>query len=213
MKSRAFRTQPQAVRRVLVITWCIISLVSLVSCKEPPRVTSQTHELPRLGAVPGFRLTTHAGDELTRDMLLGGPWIANTFFTSCKTICPNLMRRVGELHDATKSAAPPVRFISFTVDPDNDTPKALAAYRSQWSTVDRWTLLTGDFETIFQVVVHGFHTAMGKPIRADDGSRDITHSGKLFLVDQTGQIRGYFRADAEGVQDALNALQRLGEET
>ena len=182
-----------------------------ISCKAPTSrsAESATNELPALGAVPTFKLTDQRGASLTNTDLLGAPWVANTFFTTCRTICPGLMRKVRDLHAATAGSEPSVRFVSITVDPDNDTPEALAKYQKSLEVSPRWSLLTGDFDAIRHLVVEGFHTAMGKRRPDITGDQDITHSGKLFLVDAEGQIRGYFSADKAGVVEAKKALESL----
>ena len=181
-------------------------------CKAPESRSAsqeQQSELPKLGEVPSFTLTDQGGASFSKAALLGTPWVANTFFTSCRSICPNLMSKVSDLHSRTASFEPPVRFISITVDPDNDTPKALAEYRRTVGASPRWTFLTGEFGAIRHLVVEGFHTAMGQRKPNEPAEQDISHSGKLFLVDAAGHIRGYFRADDAGVDAAIKALKVL----
>ena len=205
--SSACKHMPAACAVVFVVALCISS----VGCKEPPRAmaTSDTSPLPSLGEVPAFTLKDQRGASITRASFDGAPWVANTFFTSCRTICPNLMSRVSELHDATASLAGPVRLVSITVDPDNDTPDALANYHREQGASERWSMLTGEFDAIRHLVVSGFHTAMGKATTDKEGTTDITHSGKLFLVDGSGMVRGYYPADDVGLKDLQKHLEEL----
>ena len=191
----------------------VLSSMLLMSCKEPPRrsAAATPTALPNLTEVPDFSLTNQRGASISRKDLIGAPWIANTFFTTCRTICPSLMNKVAYLHAASDTMSPPVRFISITVDPDNDTSAALAIYRQQWGVLGRWDMLTGDFDAIRHLVVDGFQTAMGQSTVDETGTRDITHSGKLYLVDADGMVRGYYASDDLGVKSILADLQRIAQ--
>ena len=191
----------------------VLSSMLLMSCKEPPRrsAAATPTALPNLTEVPDFSLTNQRGASISRKDLIGAPWIANTFFTTCRTICPSLMNKVAYLHAASDTMSPPVRFISITVDPDNDTSAALAIYRQQWGALGRWDMLTGDFDAIRHLVVDGFQTAMGQSTVDETGTRDITHSGKLYLVDADGMVRGYYASDDLGVKSILADLQRIAQ--
>ncbi len=200
-------------QRILVGVLGVASSMLLMSCKEPPRrsAAASPSVLPSLTEVPDFSLTNQRGASISRQDLIGAPWIANTFFTTCRTICPSLMNKVAYLHTASDTMSPPVRFISITVDPDNDTPAALARYWSKWGASGRWDMLTGDFDAIRHLVVDGFQTAMGQSTVDETGTRDITHSGKLYLVDAEGVVRGYYASDDLGVKTLLGDLQRIAQ--
>lgn len=97
---------------------------------------------------------------------------------------------------------PSVRLVSFTVDPEHDTSKVLAAYAAQHgATRDRWLFLTGDKQAMYDICVKGFKLAL----ESDSGTpaEPITHSTRFVLVDQQGQIRGYY----SGTED--DDLKRL----
>lgn len=71
--------------------------------------------------------------------------IINTFYTSCTDACPvtmGVVKRIqGHLQDHLNHG---VRILSFTVDPETDTPARLQAYADQLGVNDGWYLLTGD---------------------------------------------------------------------
>ncbi|MFO0748803.1 MAG: SCO family protein [Myxococcota bacterium] len=172
--------------------------------------------LPLLGIVPEFSLSDQTGQAFGSKDLLGKPWVATFFFTSCQTQCPAIMAataRVQEALDAAGAAADGVKLVSFSVDPEFDTPEVLAGYAKEHG-IDgkRWHLLTGKRADIEAVVVGkseknkdgaldqwGFATAMGErePGQAPGkpaGIVDIAHSMKIVLVDAKGGIRYYFSA-------------------
>jgi protein SCO1/2 len=96
--------------------------------------------------------------------------------------------------------------VTFTVDPENDTPERLAAYAKEYHADPvRWTFLTGELGEVETTVVKGFKLAMGKDeLPAGSGLFSIFHGEKLVLVDDAGLIRGYYDADDEGVDRLLH---------
>jgi protein SCO1 len=104
-----------------------------------------------------------------------------------------------ELQERTRGLGDAFRLVTFTVDPENDTPDVLAAYaRSHHADPTRWTFVTGPLEQIEWTVVKGFKIAMGR--EGDGGSiMSIFHGERLVLVDQKGTIRGFYEANDEGL--------------
>jgi len=78
-----------------------------------------------------------------------------------------------------------MRFVSFTVNPDYDTPEILSSYahrnRADTST---WSFVTGKYEQIQELVAHGF--------KMGDTEEIVFHSTRFALVDEEGNIRGYY---------------------
>lgn len=139
------------------------------------------------GPVPAFHLTERSGDPVSLADLRDRIWLADFIFTNCAGPCPLMTMHMCELQKALSDSTP-VRFVSFTVDPDRDTPQALSEYADRFgASRQRWWFLTGDMVTITHVAVDGFHV----------GSREdpILHSTLFALVDRRGHIRGYYHSD------------------
>ena len=133
---------------------------------------------------------------LTRDSLRGKVWVADFFFTHCPSICPRITRRMRALQVEAAGHTPPITFVSFSVDPDNDTPPVLLAYAKKYDAdLRNWSFLTGDLAVVKTTVVDGFKLALdGKPDpSAENGG--IIHGSHLALVDPSLAIRGYYRTD------------------
>jgi len=154
-----------------------------------PRPSEQIEEViaeQRRREVPPFELTAHTGKPFKRDDLLGRPWVATFLFTHCAGPCPRMATEIERLRGELKST-PQVQFVSFSVDPKRDTPEVLSTYASRYGGDDRWILLTGNRDVIFDLSRNRFHAA------ADDAdSSAIDHSTRFFLVDSAGIIRGHY---------------------
>lgn len=152
-----------------------------------------------------FSLTDQTGAPFGSAELRGKTWIAAFFFTRCPTVCPKITKRMKDLQDTAKAKRVDVRFVSISVDPENDTPAVLTEYakKNQIDTKS-WTLLTGDYDTVKKTVLEGFKVALDG--KADAAAEDfgILHGSHLVLVDKNGQIRGYYGTNNES--DMRNIL-------
>ena len=91
-----------------------------------------------------------------------------------------------QMHEIqTALAGQDLRLVSFTVDPDRDTPEKLAKYAAYYSaTPGVWYFLTGPRETLNHLGKDVFKL---NPV---DGSFD--HSTRFALVDRKSRIRGFY---------------------
>jgi len=151
---------------------------------EPPEV---------IGELPGWSLTDHNGEPFGLEDMKGEVWVAGFFFTSCVTVCPKLMGAMHKLQELYAKDDIPIRLLSITVDPDNDTPEALAKYAEGiGADLDRWTFITGDEKPVRELIVGGFKTYMGEKEELEDrpGVFDVGPGGRLMIVGEKGQLRG-----------------------
>ena len=151
---------------------------------------------PVLLQVPDFALQDHDGQPFTLASMRGKVWVAGFIFTTCPSVCPKISRAMLELQQRYARNGVEVELVSFTVDPENDTPAVLARYAEHLG-VDQahWRFVTGDPKAMESLVVGGFKTAMDRR-PGPDGSQpdmyDIAHSEKLVLIDAEGGIRGFY---------------------
>lgn len=152
-----------------------------------------------LGHVPSFEMLDQRGRPLSDRALHGQVLVVDFFFASCTTSCPMLTARMLSVETAIEERERrierrlPVRLVSITLDPENDTPDVLAQYAARYGAdADRWSFLSGRSADLDRVVVRGFDTFQ----RADPaaGITSIMHGEWLVLVDAEGSIRGYYAA-------------------
>jgi protein SCO1/2 len=169
---------------------------------------------PVLGQLPAFELVGTDGTAFGSDDLAGRVWVASFLFTRCSTICPALGRSVHSLQERYREwEVDGIHLVSITVDPEHDTPAALADFGERHGQDPaHWTLLTGEPDAVRELVVSGFLLAMGSP-ETTDGIVDVAHSGRLVLVDGRGRIRGYYDSDAEGLDEVFHRSIHVLEES
>jgi len=150
------------------------------------RNAEKDEALSVLGQVPAFSLTTQMEATFTRSDLLGRVTIADFIFTTCAGPCP-FMSAAMQTIQSHLVYGDHISLLSFSVDPETDTPPVLREYAGRFSADStRWTFLTGNTSDIFNLIRNGFHLS----VEAD--SEGISHSTKFVLIDKDARIRGYY---------------------
>jgi|688.fasta_scaffold928694_1 protein SCO1/2 len=158
--------------------------------------------------VPFFQFRNEKGEQITSNDLKGKVWIADFFFTSCQTICPTMTTNLKRLNKETEDIKDHIQFISFTIDPDRDSPETLKRYKNHYGIESKnWTFLTGDEEKTHLLGIENFQIFAG---RDDESQGGYAHSGAFTLVDKEGFVRGvYLGTDAKQVDQLQKDLRLL----
>ncbi|MCB1022258.1 MAG: SCO family protein [Acidobacteria bacterium] len=166
---------------------------------------AQPEPLPEYGQTPAFELTERSGRTVSSSELAGKVWVADFIFTTCAGPCPLMSTHMASLQRALDGRD--VELVSFTVDPERDTPEVLSAYAKRYKAdPERWLFLTGEKQALYDMIKKGFLLAVddGSLTQGDTpGPGIVTHSVKFVLVDQQGLIRGYYSGEEAGVVDAI----------
>ena len=140
--------------------------------------------------IPNFKFQTQSGDSLELDSLHGNIYVADFFFATCPGICPKLSNSLEKVQQAFVKDNN-FRIVSFSVDPAKDSVQALRHYAALHNAVPgKWYFLRGSKEDIFSLAKTGF--SLTAKDDEDGGPEAFIHSEKLVLVDQNGNIRGYY---------------------
>lgn len=180
-----------------------------------PGVVSPSAELRRFKLVPPFSLTERSGKTITNQDLAGKIWVADFVFTTCPGPCPLITASMARIQNAL-AHDPQVQLVSFSVDPENDTPAVLTAYANKFGAdPNRWWFLTGPEKPMYDLIQNGFYQVVqdnhGQPLQ--DGQFVVTHSTKMVLVDADGNIRGFYDGVGnEGRGDLLRDIKILEKE-
>ena len=159
---------------------------------------SPLEEMGQYGSVPEFSLTERSGKTIRLEQLRGTIWIADFIYTDCQDTCPLQSTEMAKLQYEL-SAQKFVKLLSFSVNPDKDTPSVLSQYADRFkASSDRWLFLTGGQQEIRSLVQNGFRLSVATA-SSDPGV--ILHSPRFVLIDRQAQIRGYYDSrDNEALQ-------------
>jgi protein SCO1/2 len=160
----------------------------LYSVRQAQVARAARRPILNLGTVPQFQLTNQDGQPFGSAQLSGKIWIAGFIFTTCPGPCPMISSRMSELQRPLEKSD--VQLVSFTVDPETDTPEVLRDYAKRvHAAPGRWHFLTGEQKTIYELTQQGFKLAVADGAAEDGGP---VHATRVVLVDRRGTIRGYY---------------------
>lgn len=127
-------------------------------------------------------------------------WIAEFFFATCPTVCPAMNLQLKKLNQELKAYESDIQFLSFTINPNHDSPNVLKQYKQKTGINSKnWTFLTGDEAETHKLGIEDFLTFAGKDDESEGG---YAHSGSFTLVDKEGHVRGVYRVtDLNGKVD------------
>jgi protein SCO1 len=147
-----------------------------------------------------FRLVNQDSVVITNETLHGKIYVADFFFTSCRTICPVMKTQMLRVYESIKNDAD-VLLVSHTIDPEYDTVALLHDYADRLGVKsDKWFFLTGRKDSIYYLAQTSyFATAMEDESEADG----FIHSGAFLLIDKKGRIRGKYDGTKEADVDKL----------
>jgi len=155
----------------------------------------------RYDRVPDFQLVERSGQPLARKDLLGKVWVGEFIFTRCAGACPVMVSRMMSLY----KKVPEATYVSFTVDPANDTPEVLRNYVKNNSLPQEWLFATGTYDQIQDLAKNGFKLSMGPGSSAEE---PIIHSDRLVIVDRYGRQRASVSTSNLEAMDLLEAELR-----
>ncbi len=165
--------------------------------------------------VPPFSFTDQDGQTITNETVKDKILVVDFIFTSCKSICPKMTKRLSGLQinlPLSDKAYKDVLFLSHTVDPEHDTPQVLKEYaRENEADTARWKFLTGDASTIYRQGNLGY---LLSALVDSASAEQFVHSPNFVLVDKRRHIRGvYDGTTSKGVNDLVQDIKLLiGEE-
>ncbi|MEI3611169.1 SCO family protein [Pseudogracilibacillus sp. SO30301A] len=175
----------------------------LNACNKPPIDTNMSEN------VADFSFTTQDNETLSLDDLHGEWWIADFIFTNCETVCLPMTSNLSKLQQELEEQDVSIQFVSFSVDPDFDTPEVLKEYGEQYdANFNTWSFLTGyDMKTIKELSIKSFRAFLKEPEYGDD---QVMHDTRFFLVNPEGEvIKGYDGIKAESIDEILTDINKL----
>lgn len=182
----------------------LILILTLAACgdKEPIE-TSMSQE------VADFEFTTQDNEKMGLKDLEGTYWIADFIFTNCTTVCLPMTSNMANLQEKINNEGLDIQLVSFSVDPEYDTPEVLKEYSEEYNAdLDNWTFLTNyDFQTIKELSIKSFKNMVSEP---PDGSDQVTHGTSFFLVNPEGTvIKNYNGIQKDSMDDIFEDLKAL----
>ncbi|WP_173917832.1 SCO family protein [Halobacillus sp. Marseille-Q1614] len=137
--------------------------------------------------------TSQSGEDFSVEEMEGKVWMANFIFTSCETVCPPMTRNMAQLQEKFKEKGIEAEFVSFSVDPEVDTPEKLEEFATaHGADLETWSFVTGYSQD--EIEAYGqesFRTIVSKP----EGADQVTHGSSFFLVSKDSKVMKHYKGD------------------
>jgi protein SCO1 len=145
-------------------------------------------KLPILSYVQPFRFTNQDGRNVTNQDVAGKVYVAEYFFTTCKSICPIMNTNMRDIYEAYKHE-PGFLILSHTCDPETDTVAQIKKYADSLKVnTQQWIFLTGPKDSLYLAARNSY--------LLDDSENNLQniddqflHTQYFALVDKSGQVR------------------------
>lgn len=208
------------------INWVVICLLLAISCSEKSQ-----RRLPYLGnydvsyrqhngktttdtiyqRIPSFNFFNEDSVLVSDKTYAGKVWISEFFFASCPSICPIMNTQMKNVAIALAPYQKELQYLSFTIDPTNDTPSRLKQHKNKLGiTNPNWAFLSGNEAFTHQLGIKHFLIFAGREEEALGG---YAHSGAFTLVDKKGYVRGVYEVVQPDLSVNKKEFQRLINDT
>ena len=118
--------------------------------------------------------------EITKATFKDKIYVADFFFTSCRTICPIMKSQMMRVYEVTKDM-PDVLLLSHTIDPEYDTVALLRDFAERLEVESKkWHFVTGVKDSIYKIAQTSYFATAMEDKSEPDG---FIHSGAFLLID------------------------------
>ncbi|SDL79349.1 SCO family protein [Sediminibacillus halophilus] len=158
--------------------------------------------------VEPFSYKNQDGETVSKEELDGKFWVADMIFTNCETVCPPMTANMARLQDKLKQENLDVHLISFSIDPEHDSPEDLKKYSEErGGEFDNWDLLTGyEFSEIKEFSINSFKAL----VEELDDSDQYLHATSFYLVSPEGNaIKAYDGTKAAQMDKIVEDIKKM----
>lgn len=177
------------VRLFRICVWGAVVLLAgflLVSTMlpEPQAPAEASTGTARVGGP--FTLTSHEGERIDNQSLVGRPYLVFFGFTHCPEICPTTLFELTDLMSELGAEADKFEMLFVTVDPERDTQALLASYMTSFDS--RITALRGSAEET-ETALKAF-SAYAKKVPLEGEQYTMDHTTGVYLIRGDGSFGG-----------------------
>ena len=170
-------------------------------------VDTTIQHVKKYHTIANFKLINQNGDTITQNDYKDKIYVADFFFTTCKTICPVM---TDHMYDIQKEimADNDVLLLSHSVTPKIDSVAQLKKYAKQHGVIDaKWNLVTGDKKQIYNLARKSY---LAVKTEGNGDQYDMIHTENFVLIDKKRQIRGFYDGTKpEAIKQLLNDINSL----
>lgn len=165
-------------------------------------------KIPPISYVRPFTFINQDGKIFTEKEIAGKIYVAEYFFTTCKTICPLMNRNMKLVYESFKNE-PDFLILSHTSIPETDSVPQLKKYAdSMGVNTQKWVFLTGRKDSLYTTARISY-TVDDPKNNLKSIEDDFIHTQFFALVDRNGDVRKIY----DGLKESeVNRLIRDAKE-
>ena len=144
-------------------------------------------KLPPISYVQPFSFTNQDGKIVTQKDVEGKVYLANYFFTTCRTVCPRMNNEVRKIYEHFKTENN-FLILSHTSVPAIDSVKRLKHYADSIGVnTPNWIFLTGRKDSLYRQarISYKIDDPNNNVVNIDD---DFMHTQLIALVNKKGEV-------------------------
>jgi len=174
---------------------------------NPKLVDKELQNISQYHTVLDFNLVNQNGQTITQKDYKEKIYVADFFFTSCRTICPIMTSNMAKIQQEFLNDED-IMFLSLSVTPEIDSIPVLREYANNKGVIDgKWNVTTGNKKHIYQLARKSYFAVVEQ---GDGGLQDFIHTPNFILVDASKQIRGiYDGTKDEDIKRIINDIRIL----
>jgi len=162
-----------------------------------------------IGRLLPFSFITQDGKPFTEKDVEGKVFVAEYFFTTCKSICPRMNTNMKAVYERFKNEND-FLILSHTCDPGTDSASQLKKYADSLGVdTHRWVFLTGRKDSLYKQARYSY--------KIDDPNNnlqsieeDFLHSQFFALVDKKGRVKKiYDGIKPSEVNEMISDIEQL----
>ena len=201
-------------KRFSILIILLLPMITFIACTAENDVDQSSGELPILGfrdvapngdtiyhSIPDFSFIDQDSNIITNETFAGKAYISDFFFIHCPSICPKVKAQMLRIYEKFEDNDN-LLLLSHSIDTRNDTVPALKAYANKLEIeTDKWHLVTGDHDLIYEMADKYFVAALVN----EDAPGGFDHSGRIILVDENRHVRAF--AEGTDPEDVTRFMQ------
>ncbi|NNK83498.1 MAG: SCO family protein [Flavobacteriaceae bacterium] len=179
---------------IISIFYSILKPKKVLPIYQPTQVSTELvdstiQHKKKYHKIADFSLVNQNGDTITQENYKNKIYVADFFFTTCKTICPVMTKNMHVLQKEFITDSE-VMLLSHSVTPEIDTVAQLKRYATEkFVNSSKWNLVTGDKKQIYELARKSYLAVKDD---GDGGPFDMVHTENFMLIDKERQIRGFY---------------------
>ncbi|WP_241138447.1 SCO family protein [Bacillus mycoides] len=189
--------------RVITLLMLISIITILGACSDNRLRDSLNWDVEK------FTFTDQNKNKFGSSELKDKVWVADFIFTSCETVCPPMTANMAKLQNMLqKEGIKDVEFVSFSVDPEVDTPEKITEFMKVYEMdAKRTHFLTGYTRPdIEKFAKDNFQTLVTKP----ESNTQVIHGTSFYLVDRDGKVvKKYSGLQNTPYEDMIHDIKRI----